>query len=51
MGAVVKTFIDGQFVYAPQKRQLVVLADDRGLVVPKDDRRFDVTGRSNTFTV
>ena len=51
MGAVIKTFIDGQFVYAPERRQLIVLADYRGLVVPKDDRRFDVTGRSNTFTV
>ena len=51
MGAVIKTFIDGQFVYAPERRQLTVPADDRGLVVPRDDRRFDVTGRSNTFTV
>jgi hypothetical protein len=48
---VIKTFIDGQFVYAPERRQLTVPADDRGLVVPRDDRRFDVTGRSNTFTV
>jgi hypothetical protein len=48
---VIKTFIDGQFVYASERRQLTVPADDRGLVVPKDDRRFDVTGRSNTFTI
>lgn len=51
MAAVLKTFIDGEFQYAPAKRQFTIAPDDRSLIVAADKRRFDVTGRAPSFSV
>ena len=51
IAAVLKTFLEGQFVYAPDRRTLIVAVDNRGLIVPEDRRAFDVLKRTNTFSI